>query len=415
MIRENRVFITGYGAVSPYGFGVEKMFEGLYNNRSTVINIKDRLGPRLQGINCQVAAPLREPVNEKEIPRKYRRNMGPVAILAYRACADALAHASIPEDKIGAPDLGIVFSSSSGSPSSLEESFKVYLGEDKRILPSSGTFFQIMSHTCSANVAHILGIKGLTYSVNSACASSTQAIGVAYELLKTGRQEIIVCGGAEELHPLVVTIFDLLQAASWSYNDKPMQTPRPFDSQRDGTVCGEGAGALVLETEESVKKRRARVFGEIIGYNTNIDPISMAQSSKDAIVSCIKGALDDAGLRPEQIDYINAHATATLAGDVSESMAIAEVFDGLDTPVSSLKGHMGHTLAACGALEMISSLEMMRREELIPSLNFEKPAPETSQLSHVARSGQKKKLNHFMKNSFAFGGVNAVLIVKEPE
>jgi len=410
----SRVFITGYGAISPFGFGAEKMFAALYENRSAVVNIEEELGPRFQELNCKVAAPLCEPLNEKDIPRKFRRNMGPVAMLAYKACADALQHASVPEEKIGSPELGIVYSSSSGSPSSMEESFRVYLSEDQRILPNSGSFFQIMSHTCSANVAHILGIKGLTYSVNSACASSTQAMGLAYELLKAGKQEIMVCGGAEEMHPIVVSIFDLLQAASWTYNDYPMHTPRPFDSKRDGTVCGEGAGAVILETEESALRRQARVYGEIVGYHTNIDPTSMAQSSKEAIISCLQGALKSANVQPHQIDYINAHATATLAGDISESQAIAEVFDGLDVPVSSLKGHMGHTLAACGALETIATLEMMRRGELIPSRNLDQPAPETSGLSHVPPGGQKKRVIHFMKNSFAFGGVNAVLIVKEP-
>lgn len=410
----NRVFITGYGAISPFGFGAEKMFAALYENRSAVINIEEELGPRLQGLNCKVAAPLCEPLDEKDIPRKYRRNMGPVAMLAYKACADALQHASVPEEKIGSPELGIVYSSSSGSPSSMEESFRVFLSADQRILPNSGSFFQIMSHTCSANVAHILGIKGLTYSVNSACASSTQAIGLAYELLKAGKQEIMVCGGAEEMHPLVVSIFDLLQAASWTYNDYPMHTPRPFDSKRDGTVCGEGAGAVILETEESALCRQAHIYGEIVGYHTNIDPTSMAQSSKEAIISCLQGALKSADLQSHHIDYINAHATATLAGDLSESQAIAEVFEGHDVPVSSLKGHMGHTLAACGALETIATLEMMSRGELIPTLNLDQPAPEASGLSHVHPRGQKKKVIHFMKNSFAFGGVNAVLIVKEP-
>lgn len=413
-MENNRVFITGYGAVSPFGLGAEKMFDSLYKNSSAVVNISDTLGPSLQGLNCRVAAPLPDPLDPQEIPRRYRRNMGPVAVLAHKACVDALEHGDVPGDKIGSPELGIVFSSSSGSPRSMEESFRIFFNEDHRILPSSGSFFQIMSHTCSSNVAHILGIKGMTYSVNSACASSTQAIGFAYEQLKAGRQQIIVCGGAEEMHPLVISIFDLLQAASWTYNERPMQTPRPFDSQRDGTVCGEGSGALILETERSAEKRRARIYGEIVGFYTNHDPTSMAQSSKEAIVSCIKGALESAGKEARQIDYINAHATATVAGDASESLAIAEVFKGLDVPVSSLKGHMGHTLAACGALETIASLEMMRRGELIPSRNLEHPAPEASEITHVASGGQKKKVKCFMKNSFAFGGVNAVLIVKEP-
>ena len=339
--------------------------------------------------------------------------MGPLAEMSYKAAVDALKHAAVPEEKIGSPDLGVVFSSSTGSAEALEEIFRVYLEDERRSLPQAGSFFKIMSHTCSANVAHALGLRGVTYSVNSTCSSSTQAIGVGYEQLKYGRQEIMICGGAEEIHPMVVSIFDMLQAASWQYNDTPTQTPRPFDARRDGTVCAAGAGALILETEESALRRGAQVFGEVIGYYTNIDPSSMAQSSKESIAACIGGALKDAGITAEQVDYVNAHATATVAGDISESLGITEVFKGLDVPVSSLKGHMGHTLAAGGALETVATLDMMRQGRLVPSLNLETPAPEAAELAHVPAGGLDKKISCFIKNSFAFGGVNAVIVVRE--
>lgn len=414
-MKKNRVLITGYGAVSPYGIGVEKMFKGLHEDRSCVVNIEDALPANLKKINCKVAAPLQETIPPQEIPRKYRRNMGPLAELAYRAAVDALEHASVPGEKIGSAELGVVFSSSTGSAVAMEEVFRAYFQEGNQALPQAGSFFRIMSHTCSANIANALGIKGVTYSVNSTCASSTQAIGVGYEQLQAGRQEIMICGGAEEMHPVVISIFDMLQAASWQYNDRPTQTPRPFDAKRDGTVCGTGAGALILETEESALRRGARVYGEIIGYSTNIDPTSMAQSTKESIAACIGGALKDAGIGPGQIDYVNAHATATIAGDISESLAIADVFRGFDVPVSSLKGHMGHTLAASGALETIAALDMMQRGRLVPTLNLETPLPEAEALYHVPAPGLEKKVTCFMKNSFAFGGVNAVIIVKEYE
>lgn len=411
-MNKKRVVITGYGAISPFGIGAEKMFKGLYENRSSIVNVKEKLGINFKNPNCLVAAPLAEAPNEMEIPRKSRRNMGPLAVYSYHAASTALVHSGVPEEKIGSPELGVVFSSSTGSAASLEEVFKVYLLDSQRNLPHSGSFFKVMSHTCSANVAHALGIRGITYSVNSTCASSTQAIGIAYDQLKQGRQDIMICGGAEEMHPMVISVFDLLQAASWKYNENPTQTPRPFDSLRDGTVCGAGAGALILETEESALRRSARIFGEIIGYYTNIDPASMAQSSKESIITCLQGALNDADIDPGDIDYINAHATATLAGDISESLAIEEVFKGYNTPVSSLKGHIGHTLAASGVLETIAALEMMRRRQIIPTRNLENPAPETAGLFHVPASGLKKEVNCFIKNSFAFGGINAVLIVK---
>lgn len=412
-MRNNRVLITGYGALSPFGIGAEKMFNGLYENKSCIVNIKEELGINYQNAGCHVAAPLKEFPDEMKIPRKFRRNMGPLAVMAYQAASDALLHSEVPEELVGSPELGVVFSSSSGSAASLEEVFKVYLENSAKALPHASSFFRIMSHTCAANVAHTLGVKGLTYSVNSTCASSTQAIGVAYEQIKYGNQEIMICGGAEEMHPMVVLIFDMLQAASWKYNDNPSKTPRPFDSLRDGTVCGAGAGALILETEESALRRGAKVFGEIIGYYSNIDPTSMAQSSKDSIIFCLKGALKNAQIDPSEVGYINAHATATIAGDISESLAIAEVFADLNTPVSSLKGHIGHTLAASGVLETIASLEMMHKGKLVPTLNLDTPAEESSTLFHVPKKGLEKKVNCFIKNSFAFGGINAAIIVKE--
>jgi 3-oxoacyl-[acyl-carrier-protein] synthase II len=409
----NRVVITGYGVLSPYGIGAEKMFAGLYENRSAVVNYRAHLGARTEAFHCQVGAPLQELPDPRLIPRVCRRNMGPLAMMAYHVSSEALSHAGVPKEKIGSTDLGIIFSSTTGSPAALEEAFGVYLSNDVRGLPNSGTFFKIMSHTGSANVAHALGLRGISYSVSSACASSTQAIGLGYELLRHGRQEIMICGGADELHPLAILVFDLLQAASWNFNDRPTETPRPFDSLRDGTVTAAGAGALVLETEKSALKRGARIFGEIAGYATNTDPGSMAQSNTESIVVCLERALADADVRPEQVDYINAHATATLAGDISEALAIADVFHGPSVPVSSMKGHLGHALAAAGVLETVATLEMMRRGRLIPTLNLAVPAPEAAGLFHVPAPGLDRKVSCFAKNSFAFGGVNAVLIIKE--
>jgi 3-oxoacyl-[acyl-carrier-protein] synthase II len=409
----NRVLITGFGAVSPYGIGAEKMFAGLYENRSAVVNIKDRLGAEAQAFHCQVAAPLQETPDPQDVPRVYRRNMGPLAVSAYRVCADALAHAAVPQKSIGSPGLGIVFSSTTGSTSAFEDAFRIYLSDGPRTLPNSGSFFKIMSHTCSANVAHALGLRGMSYSVSSACASSTQAIGVAYDLLKVGRQEIMICGGADEFHPLAVLVFDLLQAASWNFNDQPTKTPRPFDALRDGIVIAAGAGALILETEESALRRGARIYGEIAGYQSNTDPSSMAQSSKDSIVFCLRAALKDAGVRAEDVDYVNAHATATVAGDIAEALAIDDVFKRRDVPVSSLKGHLGHALAASGVLEIIASMEMMRRRRLVPTRNLVTPSPEAAGLSHVPPSGLDRQVACFVKNSFAFGGINAVIVIKE--
>jgi 3-oxoacyl-[acyl-carrier-protein] synthase II len=288
--------------------------------------------------------------------------------------------------------------------------FEIMLPErDLTQLPSS-MFFQCMSHTATANVAHYLGLTGYTMATAAACASALQAIGIGYDLIRLNRQDIFLCGGAEELHPTVTGSFDVLFATSVKYNQTPKKTPRPFDKDRDGLVCGEGSGVLILEEYEHAVCRNAKIYAEIIGYSTFGSAAHMSQSDKKSMVYCMNGVLKDANIAPKQIDYINAHATGTPQGDKEEAEAIKEIF-GDSVPVNSLKGYIGHTLGASGAIELIASLIMMENGIIYPTLNLDEISPDCEGINHVTKL-VKKEINTILKNCFAFGGINASMICK---
>ena len=237
---------------------------------------------------------------------------------------------------------------------------------------------------------------------------------MAFETLQEGRQDIMLCGGADELAAMVTGCFDLVRASSHRFNDRPQETPRPFDRDRDGTVCGEGAGALTLETEKSALERGAPILAEIAGFATLADGSHLAQPHADSITRCLHNALDNASLLPDAIDYVNAHGTGTLMGDPAEARALAEAFAPHAPPVSSLKGHLGHTLGASGAIELIASIEMMRQGRALPTLNLDNVAEDCQGVDHL-KAPRELDIRAFIKNSFAFGGVNSVLAVKRYE
>lgn len=407
----NRVVVTGIGAVSPYGVGVPVFLKQLFAGESAVVNMEDEWSPAINDLMCYVGAPLSEPLNEKDIPRKFRKTMGKTAIISYLAVKEALTISDINETSLSSGKLGVSFGSSTGSAESTERFFVEHLNtKSARSLPS-GIFFQVMSHSSAANIAQAFNICGRVVSPNSACSSSAQAIGIAYEMIKCGQQDIMLCGGSDELHVTTCASFDMVQAASYKYNDNPSSTPRPFDKDRDGTVCGEGAGCIILESESSAKQRGATIFGEVIGFATNASGVHMAHADRNSIVHCMQDALKSAKLNPSDIDYINAHATGTIIGDGSEAEAVKQVFKSQNVPVSSLKGHFGHTLGASGVLELIGVLHMMKTDILVPTLNLNEPDDQCSGVNHV-KSTVTKRINTIIKNSFAFGGINTVLIIK---
>jgi 3-oxoacyl-[acyl-carrier-protein] synthase II len=403
-----RVVITGMGCVTPLGIGVEALMDGLAAGRSAVQKMED--WKIYQGLRSLVGAPA--PLeNEKEIPRQQRRSMGRMSLFAAQAAKQAELDSGLSAELVQGDRCGCVSGSTMGSAGSINETFETMLPDRDLSLLNSTKFFQCVSHTTAMNISQYLGIRGMVLSTAAACASGLQAVGTAADLIRSGRQDIVFCGGAEELHPTVTGSFDILFATSTGYNDAPEQTPRPFDRARDGLVCGEGAGILVLEEFEQAKARGAKIYGEVTGYHTCASGSHISQSESESMIRCMCAALGEAQLNPEQIGYISAHATATAHGDEKEAEAIRTVF-GSKTPVSSLKGNLAHTLGASGAIELIASLNMMEQGVLYPTHNLTDIDPACAGIDHLIKA-RETPVSAFLKNSFAFGGINAALVCRK--
>jgi 3-oxoacyl-[acyl-carrier-protein] synthase II len=402
-----RVVITGLGAVTPFGNGIAELMKGLEEGRSAVQRMKG--WEEYTGLHSLVGAPV-EMRDEKRIPRQNRRSMGRMSIFAAQAAEEAIADAGITLEQEDRWRMGCVIGSTMGSAKSINDAFEIMLPNKDLSHLNSTMFFQCMSHTAAANVAQYLGINGSIMAPAAACASALHAIGVGYDLIRLGRQDVLLCGGAEELHPTVTGSFDILYATSAGYNDRPQQTPRPFDKDRDGLVCGEGSGILVLEEYERAVRRKVRIYAEITGYSTTANGLHVSQSNRESMVICMREALRDAGLMQSDIDYINAHATATVQGDQEEAEAIRELF-GNSAPVSSLKGYIGHTLGASGAIELEASLKMMEQGVIYPTHNLKAVSPDCVGINHVF-TPVKKEVRNLLKNGFAFGGINAALVCR---
>jgi len=403
-----RVAITGLGVITPLGNSVETFISALERKENASIYMPG--WEKYKGLHCLVGAPARLE-DEKLIPRQNRRSMGRLSIFAVQAAQQALKDASLPQEALSNNRLGCVIGSTMGSAESIAEAFEILIPDnDLSQLPST-KFFQCVSHTAALNVGQFLGITGTVMATNAACASGLQAIGAGYDLIRTGQQDIMLCGGAEGLHPTVVGSFDVLFATSTKFNQNPKATPRPFDAKRDGLVCGEGAGIVVLEDYDLAKRRNAKIYAEIISYSSFGNGSHVSESNRQAIASCINETLIRAKISPKEVDYINAHATATIQGDKEEAAAIAKIF-GDQIPVSSLKGNIGHTLGASGAIELIASLMMMEKNRVYPTLNLEDPDKECRGINHVMQP-LSKKINILLKNCFAFGGINVSLACKK--
>ncbi len=405
-----RVVITGLGAVSPLGRGVQALFDGLLQGRSGI-----RVVPSLAavgGLRTRVGG-LVTGVDPKEIPRKFRRSMSNMSIFATLACQEALVQADLTVADCADGQTGLAIGSTVGSTQATEDFFADYLTDRSLERMKSTLFFQIMNHSCAANVAQVLGVSGRLLAPSAACATGCQSIGYGYEMIAFGKQERMLCGGAEEFHPLTAATFDIMNASSFAYNDRPQQTPRPFDRERDGVVCGEGSGIVLLESLDSARRRGAAILAEVCGFATSIDPTNIANPNAGAIANCMRLALQDSGLEPSAIDYVNAHATATEQGDIAESEAIFDLF-GDRVPVSSCKGHLGHAMAASGSLELVACVMMLQQGCLLPTLNLETPDPACAPLRHV-RSVEPASLQCLIKNNFALGGVNSSIVVRSWE
>ena len=407
-----RVVITGTGVTSALGFSRQALFQALLDGRSAV---KPRPDWRemMQNAPQIVAATVDLPEEEvKAIKRHYRRSMGPAALFAALAAKRLVEEIGISQEELTGGRVGCIASSTLGSPT---ETYTAALAVLNNNLydQSACQFFKIVSHSTAFNVANMLGIHGVQLSPCSACASSLQSVGLAYEQLLLGRQDVILAGGSDEATPIVLESFRLLRALGEEPSFSPEQISRPFDAQRCGLVCGEGAALLAVETLDHALARGATPLAEILGYATLCTGSQISQSDSASIVRCMQLALEDAGIAPADVDYISAHATSTVAGDREEATAIRTLF-GERVPVSSLKGQLGHTLGASGALETAVLLEMFSRGILLPNTNLTTPSEECQGIN-LLREPLECAPRIILKNCIAFGGVNATLIIRKFE
>ncbi len=401
------VVVTGIGVVTPLGNSFGALSQALQAGASGIRELPELV--QVGGLRSRLAATV-EPIDARQIPRKFRRSMSSMSMYAYLASLQALEMAGYPDERLGSGELGVMIGSTLGSTATSEAFFHDYFKDYSLERMKSGLFFQLMGHSCAANVAQSLGITGRVMAPSAACATSCQAIGYACEQIATGKQQAMLCGGADELHPLTVATFDVLNAASIHYNDQPRSVPGPFDRQRDGVICGEGSGIMLLESRTSARRRGAAILAELIGFATNSDSSSIANPDVDAMARCMQLALADAGLTAGDIDYINAHATGTIQGDIAEAEAIRQVFADR-VPVSSLKGHLGHTMAASGAIELAGTIGMLQQQQVIATRNLRQVDEPCAGISHVQDSRQHK-LTTILKNNFAMGGINCTLILR---
>src|SRR5690554_2677092 len=403
-----RVVITGMGIVSCIGNDKSTVLDALRHGRSgiTYNPIYEELGFR-----SRIAGSIN--LDQKElIDRKVLRFMGDAAAFAYVSMDRAIADAGLTEAEYSNERTGIIMGSGGAGSQNLVEAADILRSRGiKRIGPYRVT--QTMGSTTSACLATPFKIKGVNYSISSACATSAHCIGNAMELIQMGKQDIIFAGGGEEEHWTLSSLFDAMGALSTSYNDTPTKASRAYDANRDGFVIAGGGGALVLEELEHAKARGATIYAELVGYGATSDGYDMVSPSGEGAVRCMQQAFATV---EGDIDYINAHGTSTPAGDLPELRAMKQAFDGRKLPkISSTKSLTGHSLGAAGVQEAIYSLLMLENNFVTASANIETLDPEAEGLPIVREVINDVKLDRVMSNSFGFGGTNASLVFQRYE
>ena len=403
-----RVVITGMGGITSLGDNWPTIEANLRAGRTGIRRMAD--WDRYSDLNTRLAGPIENFSPPPHYPRRMVRSMGRVALMSVRASEMALANADLlDEPAIRDGRMGVSYGSSAGSVEPVR-AFGQMLETGRMLGVTSTSYIQMMGHTCAVNIGLFFGLKGRIIPTSSACTSGSQGIGYAYEAIRFGRQDLMLAGGAEELSALDAAVFDTLFATS-TRNDSPGTTPRPFDADRDGLVVGEGAATLVLEELEHARARGATIYAEVIGFGCNSDGAHITQPEAATMATALELALRDAALPPSAVGYVSAHGTATDRGDVAESLATAQVL-GHGVPISSLKGHFGHTLGACGAIEAWLSVEMMRAGWFAPSANLQRIEPDCADLDYLMGDGRELQVEHIMSNNFAFGGINTSLIFR---
>jgi 3-oxoacyl-[acyl-carrier-protein] synthase-1 len=397
-----RVVVTGMGIVSSIGTGRQAVLDSLLAGRSG-IRLSEEY--RDMGFRSHVFGPIDLPLDEL-IDRKLKRFMSDGAGYNYLALREAIEHAALDESQVANPRTGLIVGSGGASTENV-----LWCGDTTRqkgprkVGPYMVT--RCMNSAITANLATAFRIKGVSYTISSACATSAHCIGNACELIQMGKQDVMFAGGAEEVHWGSTVMFDAMGALSSSYNDAPQQASRAYDANRDGFVISGGAGVLVLESLEHAQARGATILGELVGYGATSDGADMVQPSGEGAVRCMRMALQDVK-RP--IGYLNTHGTSTPVGDLKELEAVREVFGAQSPPISSTKSLTGHALGAAGVNEAIYSLLMMQNDFICASANIEQLDAAAEGMDIVRERRDGVRLDVVMSNSFGFGGANATLV-----
>ncbi len=403
----NRVVITGMGIWSCLGTDLNTVKEALYAGKSGIGVQPERL---TYGYRSALTGIVEEPkITKQMLDRHTRAGMSEEAKYAYMASRQAFAQAGITDEYLMKNEVGCIFGNDSSAQPVIEASKIMDEKHDSAML-GYGLIFQSMNSTVNMNLSTIFHLRGVNFTVSSACASGSHSIGLGFMMIKQGLQEMVLCGGAQETNYYSMASFDALGAFSVRM-DEPEKASRPFDKDRDGLIPSGGAAALVLEDYDHAVARGAEILAEVVGYGFSSNGGGISQPSDDGSVLAMSRALNCASVEAEDIDYINAHATSTHQGDMYEAIALDRLFHGQHALISSTKGMTGHECWMAGASEIVYSTLMMQNNFVAPNVNFDNP-DEYSEKLNVAATTVEMEINTVLSNSFGFGGTNSALVIK---
>ncbi len=404
-----KVVITGMGIWSCLGTNKETVTESLRLGRSGIGIEQERI---TYGYQSALTGIVERPQLKGLLHRRLRTGLSEEAEFAYMASVEAFRQAGMDDDFLQQNEVGVIFGNDSSAKPVIEAANIMAEKHDTQLL-GSGFIFQAMNSTVNMNLSSIFHLKGINFSVSSACASGSHAIGLAYLLIRQGLQDRVLCGGAQEVNFYSMASFDALNTFS-KRMDTPTLASRPFDRDRDGLIPSGGAAALVLEDYDSAVKRGAPILAEVCGYGFSSNGGGISQPSDDGSVIAMTRAMNDAGVTADDIDYINAHATSTQQGDMFEAIALDRLFRGKHALISSTKGMTGHECWMAGASEAVYSVLMMQNHFVAPNINFENP-DQYSEPLNIARQTTEYDINTVLSNSFGFGGTNSALVIRRLE
>ena len=402
-----RVVITGMGIWSCIGKNKEEVKESLYNGKSGVGLEKERLE---YGYRSGLTGIVERPKLKGVIDRRLRVGLSEEAEYAYMAAKEAFEEAKVSEEYLKDNEVGIIFGNDSSAKPVIEAANIMAEKHDSALL-GSGLIFQSMNSTVNMNLSTIFHLKGVNFTISSACASGSHSIGIAYMLIKQGLQDMVLAGGAQETNYFSMATFDALSAFS-IHMDEPTKASRPFDKSRDGLIPSGGAAALVLEDYDHAVARGANILAEVAGYGFSSNGGGISQPSDDGSVKAMIRAMEDAGVTPDDIDYINAHATSTPQGDDYEAIALDRLFNGKKAFISSTKSMTGHECWMAGASEAVYSVIMMQNNFVAPNINLKEPSENAKNLN-IAKETVDIPIDTILSNSFGFGGTNSALVIRK--